>query len=219
MLRKNPLFTSLCLLYTFYFSLYTCYVHNIYTTKTIILKTIPIGEANRLFFLFTEDLGLIKATAQGVRLFKSKLRGHLQEFYLSKISLVRGKELWRITSSEAVFQSSFLKDKNKIYLFKNIFSVLLRLIHGEEKNQFLFDCIEKFYVFLYENEITEENTKNIESLVMLRILNSLGYLKKTEGFTKFCENNDITYKILEDFSILRSKAVFEINSTLKETHL
>ncbi len=194
-------------------------MHSVYTTKSIILKSIPIGEANKLYFLLTEDFGLIKATAQGIRLSKSKLKGHLQDFYLSKISFVKGRELWRITSSEVIFQEKFLHDLNKIYIVKNIFYILLRLIHGEEKSQNLYECIEKLYLFLLNNNITDEDTKNIESIVVLRILNILGYLKKTESFVCFCNDNEITFEVLKKFSDFRSMAILEINNTLKETHL
>ncbi len=194
-------------------------MHNIYTTKAVIIRSIPIAEANKLYFLLTEDFGLIKATAQGIRLSKSKLKGHLQDFYLSKISFVKGRELWRITSSEVIFQENFLRDSNKIYIIKNIFSILLRLIHGEERNQNLFDCVEKLYLFLLENNIDTEDSKNVETIVVLRILNTLGYLKRNEFFLEFCNNNEIDKDILQKFSIIRSKAILEINNSLKETHL
>jgi DNA repair protein RecO len=194
-------------------------VYNIYTTKAIIIRSIPIAEANKLYFLLTEDFGLIKATAQGIRLSKSKLKGHLQDFYLSKIFFVKGRELWRITSSEVIFQENFLRDSNKIYIIKNIFSILLRLIHGEERNQNLFECVEKLYLFLLENNIDTEDSKNVETIVVLRILNTLGYLKRNEFFLEFCNNNEIDKDILQKFSIIRSKAILEINNSLKETHL
>lgn len=194
-------------------------MHNVYTTKSIILKSVQIGEANKLYFLLTEDFGLIKATAQGIRLLKSKLKGHLQDFYFSKISFVKGKELWRITSSEVICQENFLRDSNKIYIVKNIFSILLRLIHGEERNQNLFGCVEKLYLFLLENNINIEDSKNIESITVLRILNILGYLKKNDIFIEFCNNNEINKEILQKFSIVRGKAILEINNSLKETHL
>lgn len=194
-------------------------MYNIYTTKAIIIRSIPIAEANKLYFLLTEDFGLIKATAQGIRLSKSKLKGHLQDFYLSKIFFVKGRELWRITSSEVIFQENFLRDSNKIYIIKNIFSILLRLIHGEERNQNLFECVEKLYLFLLENNIDTEDSKNVETIVVLRILNTLGYLKRNEFFLEFCNNNEIDKDILQKFSIIRSKAILEINNSLKETHL
>lgn len=194
-------------------------MHNIYTTKAIIIRSIPIAEANKLYFLLTEDFGLIKATAQGIRLSKSKLKGHLQDFYFSKISFVKGRELWRITSSEVIYQENFLRDLNKIYIVKNIFSILLRLIHGEERNQNLFECVEKLYLFLLENNIDTEDSKNVETIVVLRILNTLGYLKRNEFFLEFCNNNEIDKDILQKFSIIRSKAILEINNSLKETHL
>src|ERR1035437_4083782 len=103
-------------------------MHHIYTTKAIIIKSVPIGEANKYYFLLTEDLGFIRASAQGVRLDKSKLKGHLQEFCLVKISLVKGKEVWRITGVETIERADLLKETNKLIAIKNIFSLLLRLL-------------------------------------------------------------------------------------------
>ena len=88
-------------------------MHHIYTTEAIIIKSISMGEANRIYFLLTRDLGFIKATAQGVRLAKSKLKGHLLTFSLVKISVVKGKDLWRITSAESIVQNGVIRDHSK----------------------------------------------------------------------------------------------------------
>ena len=103
-------------------------MHNIYTTEGFILKSVNFGEANKYFFIFTKDFGLIKATAQGVRLLKSKLRYSLEDFSFTQVSIVRGKEVWRITSAQKI------SGLNYLLLISKIFSLLLRLLHGEEKN-------------------------------------------------------------------------------------
>ena len=41
--------------------------HTIYNTEGFILKSLNFGEANKYFFIFTKDFGLIKAAAQSVR--------------------------------------------------------------------------------------------------------------------------------------------------------
>ncbi len=105
--------------------------NHIYTTKAFLMKSVSTGEANKIYFLFTADLGLVRATAQGIRLEKSKLKGHLQDLYFVNVSLVKGKDLWRIVSAEAIYQDLFLENKDKLFVLKSISSLLLRLIHGE----------------------------------------------------------------------------------------
>jgi len=194
-------------------------VNHIYTTESIIIKSLPSGEANKTYFLFTRDLGFIKATAQAVRKDRSKLKGHLQDLALINISIVKGREVWRIVSVESIYQPAFIRDFKKLEIAKNIFSLLLRLIHGEEKNEALFDCILTFYNFISKNDLTEDNLKNLETVVVLRIMYLLGYFKKSFDLSDFAEKNDLNLEQLNLFKNKRKLAISEINIALKETHL
>jgi len=194
-------------------------MHHIYTTEAFIIKSFSLGEANRGYFLFTKDLGLVKATAQGVRLQKSKLRGHLNNFSLINISLVKGREIWRITNVETVLFNPFSKDTKKIETIKNIFSLLARLVHGEEKNENLFDVLKTFYIYLSESEISDDNLKNLEVLIALRILSNLGYFKKEIANIEFEESSILSKEIIESISSKRREYIKQINDILKETHL
>lgn len=194
-------------------------MHHIYTTKAIIIKSFPIGEANKYYFCLTEDLGFIQASAQGVRLDKSKLKGHLQEFCLVKLSLVKGKNVWRIVGVETIENGNFIKDVDKLIAIKNIFYLLLRLLHGEEKNISLFETIESFYLFLLKNELSKSNIQNLETIIVLRVLYHLGYFKETFELIEFVKNNNLSNDILVLFSDKKNKAILDINNALKETHL
>ena len=194
-------------------------MNHIYTTEATIIKSLPSSEANKTYLLFTRDLGFIKATAQGVRKDKSKLKGHLQDLSLMNISVVKGREVWRIVSAESILQTPFMKDFQKLEIVRNIYSLLLRLIHGEEKNEALFDCILSFYNFLSKNDFTEDNLKNLETIVVLRILYLLGYFKKSFDLSGFAEKNDLNFELLDSFKDKRKLAISEINTALKETHL
>ncbi len=77
-------------------------MHHIHHTNALILGSRNRGEANRVFTILTREMGLIHAVAQGVRLNKSKLRYALTDYSYAKIDLVRGKEVWRITSATPV---------------------------------------------------------------------------------------------------------------------
>src|SRR5947207_241148 len=108
--------------------------HHIYQTDGFILASFDRGEANRYFHIFTRDLGMIQATAQGVRLIESKLRYSLQDYSLSHLSLVRGKDVWRITSASKLFNLHEEFGREQFTVFARVFSLLRRLIAGEAKN-------------------------------------------------------------------------------------
>lgn len=198
-------------------------MHNIYTTEGFILKSVNFGEANKYFFIFTKEFGLIKAAAQGARLLKSKLRYSLEDYSFTQISLVRGKEIWRLTSAQNKFSSkNFLReDKEKFLLLSRIFSLLLRLLQGEEKNDLLFESLREGINFLSQNEFSKnkEDLSNFECILALRILFSLGYIGNLGEFDQFTKSPYFTVELLTKMSTLKTQAILEINKSLKETHL
>lgn len=191
-------------------------MYNIYTTESFILRSVNFGEANKYFFIFTKDFGLLKASAQGVRHLKSKLRYSLEDFSFGQISLVRGREVWRITSAERKLD---LKEPKKLLILSQIFSLLLRLLHGEEKNCSLFASLKEGMTFLQKSKLTNETLANFECIMALRILSALGYLGKLGDFDQFITSPYFTSELLATMSILKSKAILEINKSLRETHL
>jgi len=190
--------------------------HIIYTTEGFILKSVNFGEANKYYFIFTAEFGLIKATAQGIRHLKSKLRYHLGDFSFCQISLVRGREVWRITSVE---KNLSISDSKKVLLLSRIYSLLLRLLHGEEKNLDLFESLKQGYNFLAKNEATEDFQINFECILALRVLSTLGYLGKIGDFNQFTSSPYFTPELLLTMANLKSQVIVEINKSLKETHL
>jgi DNA repair protein RecO (recombination protein O) len=196
-------------------------MHNIYTTDGFILKSANFGEANKFFFIFTKEFGLIKAAAQGARLLKSKLRYSLEDYSFTQVSVVRGREIWRLTSAQnKISVKNFLKeDKEKFLLLSRIFSLLLRLLQGEEKNDLLFESLKASVDFLSENTLSKEQLSNFECILALRILSSLGYIGNLGEFDQFTESPYFSTELLNSMSLLKTKAILEINKSLKETHL
>jgi len=194
-------------------------MHHIYTTKAIIIKSVSIGEANKYYFLLTQDLGFIRASAQSVRLEKSKLKGHLQDFCFIEVSLVKGKDIWRIIGVETIQSGYFINNINKLVAIKNIFSLLLRLLHGEEKNELLFNSIKSFYDFLLKDELSQNNIKNLETITVLRILYHLGYFKKSFDLSDYVMDDKLSIEILDLFESKNKIAILDINNALNETHL
>src|SRR3989338_4347951 len=71
----------------------------IHTTPGFIIASRPYGETGKILSIFTRDIGLVGAVAQGIRLEKSKLRYHTQDYSFGTFSFVRGRELWRLTDA------------------------------------------------------------------------------------------------------------------------
>jgi DNA repair protein RecO len=193
--------------------------HHIYHTRGVILGSVPIGESNRFYKIFTEELGLVGASAQSVRDEKSKLRYVLQDFSLINVDLVRGKEVWRITSAgEEVSYQALKGDTVRLKLFARSCALLTRLIHGEGREDELFRDLLGALEFLEHTMIPVELTLSFETLATLRSLVWLGYLDP-EHYERFLESGVWTLALLEDFEKIRTRVIPEINEALHSSQL
>ena len=126
----------------------------------------PKKEADRVYNILTRDLGLVRAHAIGVRREESKLRGALEPYSLSSVSLVRGKEHWRATSAESIQRIS-----SSVYIARPL-SLLEKLVQGEASHPALFDMIE-------QTVLSRELDEMSEIRLVSKILFHLGYLKES----------------------------------------
>jgi recombinational DNA repair protein (RecF pathway) len=134
----------------------------VYTTRGFILASAPSGEASKTYSIYTQEFGLITARAQGVRLLASKLRYNLEEYSLATLSLVRGKEVWRITGAEKE-----PLPRSGAQIRARILHLTRRLVQGEERNDVLFSAL-----------LSLKDEKASETAVLAEILSALGYLNK-----------------------------------------
>lgn len=135
--------------------------HTIYQTEGIVLSKKDFGEAERVYNIYTEKFGMITAVAQGVRLLKSKLRYNLDLFAYGNFSLVAGKEIWRITDADEIRK---IGDGN-LSLFSRIAGFLLRMIKGEERDDFIWQKVKNLFLFGAD-----------EAEILAEILHNLGYM-------------------------------------------
>ena len=193
-------------------------MHHIYHTEGIILESRNFGEAGKHYSIFTRDLGMIFASAQGVRKMSSKLRFILQDFAYLKIDLVAGKNIFRVTSASKTNQLEQLtKNKETFAVFANIARLLKRLLAGVEPNEALF--IELLNgLNILEKSKTSDDLRNIEAIIVLRILNNLGYIGENEVLQNLIKSpfeENLVFEVSKD----RIKILHHINKALKETHL
>ena len=193
-------------------------MHHIYHTEGLILGSRGYGETGKYYSIFTRDLGMIFASAQGVRKMSSKLRFVLQDFTYIKVDLVQGKDFWRVTSASKTNKLERLsKNPGTFEVFFNVANLLKRLLAGIEPNQVLFaDLISGLSIL--EKIEKKEDLRNIEAIIVLRILNNLGYIGGNEtlqNLVKFPFEEDLIFEI----SKKRGEVLHQINKALKETHL
>lgn len=193
-------------------------MHHIYHTEGIILGSKNFGEAGKYYSIFTRDLGLISASAQGVRKMSSKLRFVLQDFAYLKIDLVQGKDFWRVTNaSKTNILEQIIKQPENFQIFANITHLLKRLLTGVEPNETLFiDLLQGLSIL--EKIKTKEDLRNIEAIIVLRIVNNLGYIGENEILKTFIKS-PFEERIIFEVSKNRAKILSEINQALKQTHL
>ncbi len=192
--------------------------YHVYTTDGIVLKRTPFGEANVLLHILTEDLGLIIASARSVRLSVSKLRPALQEGSFISISCVRGKGGWKITNvaSKDSFYFSYPKFTHKIVY--RVFSILMKMIVGEIPDNKVYGIVKSGLVHL--KDLDEKYLQNFEVLIVLRVLNQLGYVGSNPGIEKYINKKDSwEVDILEQIDSDRIYIIEVINKALKESQL
>lgn len=69
----------------------------LYKDEGVVLKTIKLGEADRIVTLFTRDHGKVRAVAKGIRKTKSRFGGRLEPFTHAALIVYRGRNLDTIT--------------------------------------------------------------------------------------------------------------------------
>ena len=73
----------------------------LYKDEAVVLKTIKLGEADRIVTLMTRRNGKVRAVAKGVRKTKSRFGGRLEPFTRVELMLYKGrKDLDTITSAD-----------------------------------------------------------------------------------------------------------------------
>lgn len=102
-----------------------------HTTQALVIEHFDQGEHDRMYKLFTREFGLVMAHAKSVRKLESKLRAHIKPKSISLVTLVQGREVWRVVgaSEESVGQAAS----------GDVASLIKRFIRGEGTHKTLYD--------------------------------------------------------------------------------
>jgi DNA repair protein RecO len=194
--------------------------YQVYRTEAFVLGGNAHGEGSRMICLFTKEFGMITALAQGVREIKSKLRYHLQPYSCAEVTLVRGKEIWRLTGASANdFESKALLAAEKRVIIAKIFTLIKRLVVGEHEDKTIFEDVRRAFEFLGREDLTPEELAGMEIVLALRLLFASGYLRNDGQFAGFLQPNDWNRQSFSSAYGARNHAVAAINNSLRESQL
>jgi DNA repair protein RecO len=194
--------------------------YHIYKTEGFVVCSVPVGEANRLISVYTEELGLVRGMAQGVRNLRSKLKHSLQDLFYTKISFVRGRDMWRIVNAERLplVGDEILTGEKKIFLAK-IALLIRRFVKGEGRDEELFENLKSGLAFLKENELTVNEMRKFELIFVLRFFGHLGYGPYESHFNEVLTFEDWSIERLTLANGKESQILAVINRAMTESHL
>jgi recombinational DNA repair protein (RecF pathway) len=179
-----------------------------YTTKCIILDAYDQGEHDKAYKVFTREFGLLICQAKSVRKLESKLRSHMLPRSVSLITLVQGKEVWRLVGAEKeMVESPYIHE---------VTTLLKRFVRGEGAHKALYDRV---IAFLDTEEQYDEQT--VRLLLYYILLVELGYAdakaigaKDIKEYVAFSINDLYTHLLL-----CKAQVRTHVQEVLKEMQL
>lgn len=186
-----------------------------YQTEALILGSRESGENDRLYSLYTKDFGLVRARASAVRTEQSKMRYALQNYARANAALVRGKRGWRLAGASSIQTAH--GDMRCVAAFARIAELTIRLVHGEEKNEYLYAALAEAHGALMVEKCDAYGM--IEIVCVARILYALGYISTEALSTALFTHTAYTGESLLEAETMRDKLLSSINKAIAETQL
>lgn len=186
-----------------------------YHTEALVLGSRERGESDRVYALYTKDFGMVYARAGAVRSEKSKMRYALSHYSRCKVSLVRGKRGWRVAGAVSIH--NIFSTIHGMTACARISSLALRLIHGEDKNEYLFAALTEAREAFARGE--ESTVPTIEIVCVARILYALGYISNEALSMALFTHTAYTGESLLEAETMKDKLLSTINKAITETHL
>lgn len=107
----------------------------LYRERGIVLRTIKLGEADRIITLATEGRGKVRAVAKGVRKTKSRFGARLEPLMHVSLQLYEGRELDTVTQVETIDAfRSVREDLDRLTQATALLEAVDHLVQEREEN-------------------------------------------------------------------------------------
>lgn len=178
--------------------------------RGVVIRKTSSGDGSARIQLYTDSAGLIWVHAQSAREERSQLRAHIQIGTRGTFSLVRGRDVWRLSgimNTENLHYAlsgkpEFQKALQRVLIF------IRQFVRGEGSDPYFFSVL---WGFLLELPRFDDNRlPDAEHAVVLRMLSSLGYVEGGVAVDRFLS---VRYdpETLQRFSESRKEVLDVIN--------
>jgi DNA repair protein RecO (recombination protein O) len=152
-----------------------------YKTEAVVLRSLRLGEADRIVHLYTLDRGRIGAVAKGVRRTKSRFGARLEPLSHVDLLLHQGSgELHTVTGADLVRpHSAAREDPYRLGVGLVGLEAMLRLFTEQEGNPRAFEAVTRFLDLLDDLPRGEAGRAALDPLALafqLKLLWLSGYL-------------------------------------------
>ncbi len=148
--------------------------NRLYKTEAIVIKSMDLGEADKIVTLFSPALGKIRAVAKGIRKTKSKFGARLEPFTCVNLLLYKGRNLDIVSQAEIIHPFRAVKDNlDRINYGCLMLDIIDKVSQEGEKEK------ELFRLLFSALETLSEMTKSFELLLaafQLKVMALIGYL-------------------------------------------
>ncbi len=179
-----------------------------------------IGEADWLLVVITPDQGLIKVVAKGVRLVKSKLRPSLSLWRPVNLTVVKGREIWRLVGAEQVCYFTLALPAER--LFAKLTVLLLRLVPEEAPAPALYRELKAgldYFAKFDASHLTQAVAGAGELVLVWRALSALGYAGTANGLSPLLNQGQWNRELLVQAHRARRETAAAINHSLSASQL
>ncbi len=145
-------------------------------TIGVVLGGFPFGESNKVIKILTEDLGLIKIVANGIRKTTSKYSGSLELMNLVSVQVRKSKSSDLFTLREFELLKSYHGLREDYYIISSLYYIsefISKFFENDVPN------IEIYNLLILFLELLENNKDNINELrwgYLIKSLSILGYI-------------------------------------------
>jgi len=121
--------------------------------EAVVLSHIDWGEADRLLWLYTREVGKVRVVAKGVRKMRSRKAGHLEPFTYVSLLLAKGRDLSIVTQAETIDSYLPLRENlSRVAYAAYVVELLDRFTYEEGENLALFRLLIDTLARLSESE-------------------------------------------------------------------
>ncbi len=178
-----------------------------YTTEAFILKEYAQDENDLVYKVWTKDFGIIFVLARSIRKINAKLRMNAKKNEFLNMTLVKGKDIWRLTGVEEIKEN--LGTSQYFSEIKSLISeTISRFLEEKKTYKKLFEKLK--FLTICSNGLTQMDPLKLKILIYYLVLVDTGYADaKVIGVKDIIEYKNFEMKDFFTHFLLNEKEVKE----------